>query len=126
MPYTWRFDVVLENLPFLLAGLWRTCVLTLLAMMIGLILGLIVAIMRMAPWRLVSLPAAAFTELFRTTPLLVQIIWVFSVLPLTIGLTLSPFVSGLVALGCNVAAFMSEIYRAGISSVGLSQRHAAR
>ena len=50
MPYTWRFDVVLENLPFLLAGLWRTCVLTLLAMMIGLILGLIVAIMRMAPW----------------------------------------------------------------------------
>jgi polar amino acid transport system permease protein len=47
------------------------------------------------------------------------------VLPLTVGITLSPFFSGLVALGLNVAAFMSEVYRAGISSVAAGQTHAA-
>jgi polar amino acid transport system permease protein len=125
MPYTWRFDVVLTNLPILLQGLGMTCLLTVLAMAIGLVVGLLIALMRLARWRVVSLSAYAFTELFRTTPLLVQVVWVFTVLPLTTGITLSPFFSGLLALGLNVAAFMAEIYRTGIVSVGHGQRHAA-
>jgi polar amino acid transport system permease protein len=125
MPYTWRFDVVLTNLPILLQGLGMTCLLTVLAMAIGLVVGLLIALMRLARWRVVSLPAYAFTELFRTTPLLVQVVWVFTVLPLTTGITLSPFFSGLLALGLNVAAFMAEIYRTGIVSVGHGQRHGA-
>jgi His/Glu/Gln/Arg/opine family amino acid ABC transporter permease subunit len=86
--------------------------------------GLVLARMRLAPLRVLRWPAYAFTELFRTTPLLVQVVWVFSVLPLTIGITLSPFFSGLVALGLNVAAFMSEIFRAGITSLSAGQFHA--
>ncbi len=125
MPYTWRFDVAFENFPVLLEGLGVTVLLTVLAMAIGLVGGLILALMRLSPFRLLQLPAYGFTEVFRTTPLLVQVVWVFSVLPLTLGITLSPFFSGLVALGCNVAAFMSEIYRAGISSVGTAQTNAA-
>jgi len=125
MNYTWRFDVALESLPQMLQGLGLTCLLTVLAMTFGLVVGMIVALMRFSKLKIVWLPAYAFTEVFRTTPLLVQVIWVFTVLPLTVGITLSPFFSGLVALGLNVAAFMSEVYRAGITSVASGQSHAA-
>jgi polar amino acid transport system permease protein len=125
MPYRWRFDVVFDNLPTLLDGLAMTCVLTVLAMTVGIVVGLLVALMRLSPWRSLGLPAHAFTELFRTTPLLVQVVWVYTVLPLTLGVTLSPFLSGLTALGLNVAAFMAEIFRSGITSVDRGQNHAA-
>src|ERR671925_471855 len=113
-PYRWRFDVVVENLPHLVNGLWQTCALTLLSMLVGLVVGLLVALARLAPWRPVKACAYAYTELFRTTPLLVQVVWVFYVMPIMTGIALTPFVSGLVALGLNVGAFMAEIYRAGI------------
>ncbi len=125
MPYQWRFDVAFENLPILLSGLGMTCLLTVLAMSIGIAVGLIVALMRLSRLRAMSAPAYAFTEVFRTTPLLVQIVWVYSVLPITFGITLSPFMSGLVALGLNVAAFMSEVFRAGIVSIPKGQMQAS-
>ncbi len=124
MPYQWRFDVVWENLPYLLAGLGMTVLMTVLSMLGGLTLGLLIALLRLAPWRPLSLPAYAYTELFRTTPLLVQIVWIFYVLPLMTGIVLSPFYSGLIALSLNVAAFASEIYRAGITSVAPGQSQA--
>lgn len=119
--YVWRFDVVLENLPHLLSGVWLTCVLTLLCMLLGLVVGLAVAMGRLSRWRPIRAAAFAYTEVFRTTPLLVQIVWVFYVLPIVTGITLSAFFSGLVALGFNVGAFMAEIYRAGILSVSPGQ-----
>jgi polar amino acid transport system permease protein len=119
--YTWRFDVVLENLPLLLSGLWLTCTLTVLCMLLGLGVGLVVAFGRLSRLRLVRAVAFAYTEMFRTTPLLVQIVWVFYVLPIVSGITLSAFFSGLLALGFNVGAFMAEIYRAGILSVNPRQ-----
>ncbi len=124
MPYQWRFDVVWEHLPFLLAGLGMTVLMTVLAMLGGLALGLVVALWRLGPWRPLQALAYGYTELFRTTPLLVQIIWIFYVLPLLTGIVLSPFASGLLALSLNVAAFVSEIYRAGITSIGPGQRQA--
>jgi polar amino acid transport system permease protein len=119
--YTWRFDVVLENLPHLLSGLWLTCTLTVLSMLLGLGVGLVVAIGRLSRWRSVRAMAFTYTEMFRTTPLLVQVVWVFYVLPIVAGVTLSAFFSGLLALGFNVGAFMAEIYRAGILSVNPGQ-----
>jgi polar amino acid transport system permease protein len=119
--YAWRFDVVLENLPHLLSGLSLTCGLTALCMLLGLVVGLAAAVGRLSRWRLLRGIAFAYTEAFRTTPLLVQIVWVFYVLPIVTGVTLTAFVSGLVALGLNVGAFMAEIYRAGILSVSPEQ-----
>jgi polar amino acid transport system permease protein len=119
--YVWRFDVVVENLPHLLGGVWLTCFLTLLCMLLGLVVGLAVALGRLSRWRPIRAAAFAYTEVFRTTPLLVQIVWVFYVLPIVTGITLSAFFSGLVALGFNVGAFMAEIYRAGILSVSPGQ-----
>ncbi|HTX52982.1 MAG TPA: amino acid ABC transporter permease [Candidatus Baltobacteraceae bacterium] len=124
MTYQWHFQVVWQNLPFLLQGLGMTVAATVLSMLVGLVGGLLIALMRLSAWRGFRMPAIAFTEAFRTTPLLVQIVWVYTVLPLSTGIMLSPFTSGLVALGLNVAAFMSEIYRAGITSVSPFQTQA--
>ena len=125
MRYQWEFEVVWENFPFLLGGLADTISLAVLSMVIGLVLGLVVCVARLSRFRALSLIAYVYTELFRTTPLLVQIAWIFYVLPLVTGIALSPFNSGLLALGLNVAAFMSEIYRAGISSIERGQREAS-
>lgn len=125
MPYQWHFDVVWENFPIMLSGIWLTVLLSILSMLLGAVLGMVVALARLSPWAGLRGIAYCYTELFRTTPLLVQIVWVFYVLPLVTGLTLTPFYSGLVAFGLNIAAFMAEIYRAGITSVGRGQSEAS-
>ena len=83
--YIWRFDVVLENLPHLLSGLWLTCSSRCSACSLGLVVGLVVAMGRLSRWRPIRAAAFAYTEVFRTTPLLVQIVWVFYVLPIVTG-----------------------------------------
>lgn len=125
MRYQWHFDVVWENFPIMLSGIWLTVLLSILSMLLGAVLGMVVALARLSPWAGLRGIAYCYTELFRTTPLLVQIVWVFYVLPLVTGLTLTPFYSGLVAFGLNIAAFMAEIYRAGITSVGRGQSEAS-
>jgi His/Glu/Gln/Arg/opine family amino acid ABC transporter permease subunit len=124
VPYHWHFEVVRENLPFLLAGLWLTVALTCLSMVVGLVGGMVVALARFSVWRVLRWSAYAYTELLRTTPLLVQIAWIFYVLPLLTGVALGPFVSGLVAVGLNVSAYMAEVYRAGIASINPGQTQA--
>jgi polar amino acid transport system permease protein len=125
MTYTWRFDVVLAELPLLLGGLWLTVALTALSMLVGIVIGLLAAVARASRWPIVGWPAYAYTEAFRTTPILVQIVWVFWVLPLVGGVTLSPFAAGLVALSLNVGAFVAETCRAGLLSIAPGQREAA-
>ena len=125
MAYKWRFDVVWDNASILLSGLAGTVSLSIASMVVGLVLGLVVALARLSPWRPVQLVAYGYTEFFRTTPLLVQVMWVYTVMPLLTGIALSPFYSALVALGLNIAAFMAEIYRAGIMSVGRGQTEAS-
>jgi His/Glu/Gln/Arg/opine family amino acid ABC transporter permease subunit len=124
MPYQWHFEVVAENLPYLLEGLWLTVILTILSMVVGLVIGMVVALARLSPWPVLRVSAHGYTELLRTTPLLVQIAWIFYVLPLVTGIALTPFVSGLVAVGLNVGAYMAEVYRAGIMSVSPGQTQA--
>lgn len=102
-----------------------TLVTTVLCMVGSLLLGVFVALARLTPWRALRVPAYLYTELFRTTPLLVQIVWVLYVLPLLTGIVLTPFFSGLLAMSLNVGAFMAEIFRAGILSISQGQREAA-
>lgn len=126
MRYQWHFDVVWEDLPTLLGGLWLTIILAFGSMILGGAFGILVALARLSRRRPLSLLAYGYTELFRTTPFLIQIVWIFYALPLVTGVALSPFVSGLVAFGLNTAAYMAEIYRAGITSIPAGQSHASR
>lgn len=123
MIFDWGY--ALEIAPILARALLVTLQATLLGMAIALVLGLALALARRAPYRLLAWPTAAFVEFIRSTPLLVQIFFLFYVLP-EAGLRLSPLAAGVLALGVHYAAYCSEVYRAGLESVPEGQWEAAR
>lgn len=123
--YQWDFGVVKEALPLFGTGVELTVLLATVVMAISLVLGFLVALMRISRFGWLRLPAYAYTELFRTTPVLVQIVWFFWVLPVTFHLNLSTFWLGAIPLSLNVGAFLAEIFRGAILSVDPGQRDAA-
>ena len=125
MGYDWHFDVVAEEFDFLLGGLGLTVGLSVLSMAASLILGLLVSFARLSPWRLLRAVSSVYTDFLRGTPLLVQLLWIYYSLPILTGVTFSPFTSAAIALTLNLSAFVSEVYRAGIQSIGRGQREAA-
>jgi polar amino acid transport system permease protein len=118
------WDYALQAMPVLLQGLAVTVQATVLGMSLALVLGLLLAIARMAPSRAISWPATGIVEFVRSTPLLVQIFFLFYVLP-EAGIRLSPLVTGVLALGVHYAAYCAEVYRAGIESIPKGQYDAA-
>jgi His/Glu/Gln/Arg/opine family amino acid ABC transporter permease subunit len=124
MSYEWDWNALWDNLPFLLEGLLLTVVASVVSMAAALVLGLFVALARLSG-RWLGAVSQVYIELFRNVPLLVLVLWVFTVLPLLGGLTLTPLMSGIVALTVNLSAFIAEIYRAGITSIATGQTHAA-
>lgn len=111
--------------PYLITGAWNTVWLTVVSMVIGIALGLIAALMRMSDNRFVRAPADFYIWLWRGTPLLVQLIIIYTGLP-QIGIRLNVIQSALLGLGVNTGAYLSEIIRAGIMSVSQGQFDAAR
>jgi polar amino acid transport system permease protein len=122
MIFDWGY--VGSLLPLLAPALLVTIQATIAGMAIALCVGLLLALARRTPSRLLSWPAAAFVEFVRSTPLLVQLYFLFYVLP-ALGITLSPFATGALGLGLHYAAYCSEVYRAGIESVPRTQWEAA-
>ncbi len=114
-----------KSLPLLLAGARMTLEITALTLLIGVPLGLLVALMRLARFRPLSLAAMVYVEVVRGTPLLMQIYVIYFVLP-TLHLNFSNFVAAVAALSLNAAAYISEIFRAGIQSIDSGQMEAAR
>ncbi|SOE49012.1 putative inner membrane component of binding-protein-dependent transport system [plant metagenome] len=112
-------------LPDLGQALVITIQATVLGMALAVTLGLLLAMGRRAPWAVLSYPVAFVIEFVRSTPLLVQIYFLFYVLP-GLGLQLSPLTTGVLALGIHYAAYCAEVYRAGIEGVPRGQLEAAR
>ncbi|MEM9224165.1 MAG: amino acid ABC transporter permease [Pseudomonadota bacterium] len=111
---------------FLLWGVVTTIGLTLAAMAGGLILGALLALMRLSPLRAVSIVAQLYIWLFRGTPLLVQLLIIYTGLPLAIGVRFSVIEAALLGLILNEAAYLAEIIRSGILSVPSGQTDAGR
>lgn len=111
--------------PILMRGLVVTLQATVLGFFVALVLGLILAILKSAPTRIISWPAKLITEFIRDTPLLIQLFFLYYVLP-EYGLILPAFLTGALALGLQYSAYTSEVYRAGIEAVVRGQREAAR
>ncbi len=114
-----------QLLPVLWKGLVWTLQLTAAAYVLALPLGLLIALLRLFPYRTVSWLAGTYVEVLRGTPLLVQIFFAYFVLPAA-GLSLSAWAAGVAALGVNASAYIAEICRAGVLSVEKGQREAAR
>ena len=99
--------------------------LSIAALAVGLVIGLLLAVGQEAPWSPVRMLVWAYIWLFRGTPVLLQLVFAFNVLP-AFGVLLPGFACAVLALGLNEGAYMAEIMRSGIRAVGPGQRLAAR
>lgn len=118
------------SISLLLQGLGMTLVLAILAVFLGSILALVPALMRLSPIKALSIPATAYVEIIRGTPMLVQVLLIYQLLNIPLfligGIDMGSFVPGLVALVINSSAYVSEIVRGGILAVDRGQTEAAR
>lgn len=117
-------DFALEILPVLGRGLVVTVQATLGGMALALVLGLAAALARRSSRRWLSWPIGLAIEFIRSTPLLVQLYFLFYVLPAA-GVSFAALTTGIIALGVHYAAYCSEVYRAGLESVPRGQWEAA-
>ena len=110
--------------PFLLTGAWLALQIAAVALVAGLLLGLGLALLRLSRNPVVSGAAWFYIWVIRGTPLLLQLVFIFDVLP-AIGLTFGTFTTAVIGFSLNEAAFTAEIIRGGIVSVNRSQSVAA-
>ncbi|WP_433859900.1 ectoine/hydroxyectoine ABC transporter permease subunit EhuD [Streptomyces kronopolitis] len=111
-------------MPDILRGLWITVQATVYGSLVSFALGLVWALALRAPSRWVTWPVSVFVEFVRNTPLLVQLFFLFFVLP-GWGLTFAPLTTGVIGLGLHYSTYTSEVYRAGIDGVPPGQWEAA-
>ncbi|WP_435109615.1 ectoine/hydroxyectoine ABC transporter permease subunit EhuD [Nocardiopsis synnemataformans] len=116
----WDFEWTFEVMPDLLGGLWVTVQITVLGYLIALVLGLAIAIARRTP--IFGSVLHAVMEFIRTTPLIIQLVFVFLLTPADI----SAMTVGVVVIGVHYAAYTAEVYRSGIEGVAKGQWEAAR
>ena len=120
-----HWDFFISILPLILKGLVVTVEATILGFLVALALGLVFALLRRVPIRAVSWPTIFVIEFVRDTPLLVQLYFLYFVLPMY-GVSMPAFVTGLLALGIQYSAYTSEVYRAGLDAVDSGQWEAAK
>ena len=126
MDYTWDFKVVVDNFPILLRGVWLTVELWAIAFVLGLMFGLLISLGPLSGRRWLRLPAIGYVEVFRNTPVLIQLIWFYYAFPIVLGQQLSPVTAAILALTLNTSAYCAEIFRGGIESIAREQWEAAK
>lgn len=124
--YNFDWNVVVNALPRMLEGLGITLQITVITIAISMILAIPVAVARMSKIEVIRWTAQGYIEIFRCTPLLVQLFWIFYALPALTGVTLPGYTSAVIALTANLTAFMAETYRSGFQSVPVEQVEAGR
>ena len=126
MDHQWDFLSVFANKNLLLIGLQNTIILGVICLTLGLFFGIFVGAARYSRNPLFYWPSTAFVEIFRNTPVLVQIVWFFFAFPIVSPFEINAFTAATLGLTLNTTAFSSEIYRAGIQSIERSQWEAAK
>jgi len=126
MNYNWDFASVFDNWWALAVGLQGTLRLFAVCLILGMSLGLLVALGRRAHAKPVRWASTAFVEFFRNTPVLVQILWFYYALPILLPVEISPFMAAILGISLNSAAYSAEIFRGGIQSIEPGQWEAAR
>jgi polar amino acid transport system permease protein len=126
MHYQWDFVFLLRYAPLFWRGVLVTLSYTGATIFLGLVIGLAVGLGRLSRSRLLNIPLIAFIELFRCTPLLVQLVWFYYALPVLLGIQIPATVAAVMTLSCYTGAFYAEIFRGGIVSIEQGQWDAAR
>ncbi|AGM09128.1 MULTISPECIES: ectoine/hydroxyectoine ABC transporter permease subunit EhuD [Amycolatopsis] len=117
----WSWESAAKSVPLLLEGLLVTVEITLLASVVAYALGLVFALIRRTGIPVLSQAVLLFIEFVRSTPLLIQVFVLYYVIQPVGGMTLSPFTTGVIALGVHYATYAAEVYRAGIEAVPKGQ-----
>jgi polar amino acid transport system permease protein len=124
--YQFRWDVIWNNLDFLMSGLQMTLFISATSLIFALIGGLILALFDLSRFAVLRGFSLTLGEIIRNTPILVQLLWVYYVLPIVFNIRVSSLAGILIGLSLYMAAFISEVYRAGIQAVPKGQREAAQ
>jgi polar amino acid transport system permease protein len=124
--YQFRWDVIWNNLDFLVSGLQMTLFISATSLIFALIGGLILALFDLSRFAVLRGFSLTLGEIIRNTPILVQLLWVYYVLPIVFNIRVSSLAGILIGLSLYMAAFISEVYRAGIQAVPKGQREAAQ
>ncbi len=122
--FDWRWDFTWDILPRLIAATGNTLLAAGVGYAIAVVLGLALALAQRTPSRALTLVVREAIEFIRSTPLVLQIFFVFYVGP-QFGLRLSPWTAGMIAIGLHYASYLSEVYRGGLDSVPKGQWEAA-
>lgn len=122
--FDWRWSFTFEILPRLIVATGNTLLAAGIGYAIAIVLGLVFALAQRTPLRPLTFIVRELVEFIRSTPLVLQIFFVFYVGP-QFGIRLSPWVAGMIAIGLHYAAYLSEVYRGGLESVPKGQWEAA-
>jgi polar amino acid transport system permease protein len=124
--YAWDFSFLWGYRGLILTGLGITIAYTVGTILLGLVLGLATGLLRLSRNPLITAPLVAYVEIFRCTPLLVQIVWFYYALPVVIGIDIPADVAAALVLSLYTGAFYAEIIRGGVNSIERGQWDAAR
>lgn len=124
--YDWDFSVLWEYRKLIATGVLNTILFTILCVFLGLAIGLVTGLGRLSRNVFITAPLRAYIEVFRCTPVLVQLVWFYYALPVVTGIEMSPVMAATLCLALYGGAFYSEIIRGGIISTDAGQTEAAK
>lgn len=119
-------NIILDALPTLLKGMGVTIEVTVISLIIAMAIGLVLGVFSITKSKVLRTISTAFVDIIRGTPLLVQILFIYFGLPSVIDINLTAFAAGVIAITVNAAAYLIEIFRAGINSIDKGQMEAGR
>ena len=125
MGYDFDLKVIVDNLDEFVAAVGMTLLVAAVSMVAALVVGLVVALMRISRSAILRTPAQAYINFFQGAPLYVLIFWVYYGVAMMAGVNFQPFTAGAIALSTQYGAYMAEIYRSGIEAIERGQREAA-
>lgn len=126
MQFSWDFGPVLQNYQVLLKGVAMTAFLWIIAFPVSMVVGFLVSLATGSHNKAVIAIGRSYVEVFRNTPVMIQLIWFFYAFPILTGHQLTPIVAALSGLVLNASAYCSEIFRGGIASIPKGQWEGGR
>jgi His/Glu/Gln/Arg/opine family amino acid ABC transporter permease subunit len=124
MTYHFDWSVIPRNWPLLWGALGATFEISLAAEALALLIGLVTGVLKAQKSWVLQLPATVYTEVFRSVPILVLLLWLFFGITIVFGIDLTPFTAGVLGLGLYYGAFLAEVFRAGIQAIPTGQQEA--
>jgi polar amino acid transport system permease protein len=124
--YSFRWDIIPRNFGFLADGIGMTLFLSVVTLIVATVLGMVIALMQMSRFRVARIAALTVGEIIRNTPILVQLLWVYYVMPIVFNIQIDALSASILGLSLYSAVFISEVFRAGIATVPVGHREAAQ